>query len=211
MLPTAGGGGGSHSASISTKNSTSGIISEQLVFCHCGISMTFSYRNSFVPTHSRLLIHRCTTQILLWVFIRFSLWLHIISAECSHIDPRPSNLWTLTSLSGHEFPFSIKMSHIRDGGSSGGGLGGGAGRDPTSPTDCPGVLLLDQCLPPDTQCQFILKPSKVILGQAPLMGKTAGPDCGFVWIIPFSWAYLMTFWESRRVFFFRAQVHIFHN
>uniref|UniRef100_A0A8C9Y5V9 Rho GTPase-activating protein 20 n=1 Tax=Sander lucioperca TaxID=283035 RepID=A0A8C9Y5V9_SANLU len=64
-------------------------------------------------------------------------------------------------LIGHEFPFSIKMSHIRDGGSSGGGLGGGAGRDPTSPTDCPGVLLLDQCLPPDTQCQFILKPTAI--------------------------------------------------
>ncbi|XP_071337530.1 rho GTPase-activating protein 20 isoform X1 [Trachinotus anak] len=68
-------------------------------------------------------------------------------------------------LIGHEFPFSIKMSHIRDGGSSAGGVG----RDPTSPTDCPGVLLLDQCLPPDTQCQFILKPSKVAPGQAQLI------------------------------------------
>uniref|UniRef100_A0A8P4KL85 Rho GTPase-activating protein 20 n=1 Tax=Dicentrarchus labrax TaxID=13489 RepID=A0A8P4KL85_DICLA len=72
-------------------------------------------------------------------------------------------------LIGHEFPFSIKMSHIRDGGSSGGGLGGGAWRDPTSPTDCPGVLLLDQCLPPDTQCQFILKPNKVTPGLVPLI------------------------------------------
>ncbi|XP_030284627.1 rho GTPase-activating protein 20-like isoform X1 [Sparus aurata] len=68
-------------------------------------------------------------------------------------------------LIGHEFPFSIKMSHIRDGGSS----GGGAGRDPSTPTDCPGVLLLDQCLPPDTQCQFILKPSKVVPVQSPLI------------------------------------------
>uniref|UniRef100_A0A7N8WRF9 Rho GTPase-activating protein 20 n=1 Tax=Mastacembelus armatus TaxID=205130 RepID=A0A7N8WRF9_9TELE len=74
-------------------------------------------------------------------------------------------------LIGHEFPFSIKMSHIRDGGSSGGGLGGGAGRDPMSPTDCPEVLLLDQCLPPDTQCQFILKPSRVAPGPAQLIGK----------------------------------------
>ncbi|KAM6955945.1 LOW QUALITY PROTEIN: rho GTPase-activating protein 20 [Lycodopsis pacificus] len=69
------------------------------------------------------------------------------------------------ALIGHEFPFSIKMSHIRDGGSS---AAGGPGWDPTSPTDCPGVLLLDQCLPPDTQCQFLLKPSKVSPGQAPL-------------------------------------------
>ncbi|XP_020487657.2 rho GTPase-activating protein 20 [Labrus bergylta] len=74
-------------------------------------------------------------------------------------------------LIGHEFPFSIKMSHIRDGGSSsnGGGLGGGPGRDPMSPTDCPGVHLLDQCLPPDTQCQFILKPNKVVQGHAQLL------------------------------------------
>ncbi|CAJ1079088.1 rho GTPase-activating protein 20-like isoform X2 [Xyrichtys novacula] len=69
-------------------------------------------------------------------------------------------------LIGHEFPFSIKMSHIRDGGSS---SAGGLGRDAASPTDCPGVLLLDQCLPPDTQCQFILKPNKAMQGQAPLI------------------------------------------
>lgn len=65
------------------------------------------------------------------------------------------------------------MSHIRDGGSGAAALGGGAARDLTSPTDCPGVLLLDQCLPPDNQCQFILKPNKAFLGQAPLLGKTA--------------------------------------
>ncbi|KAF7645366.1 hypothetical protein LDENG_00205900, partial [Lucifuga dentata] len=74
-------------------------------------------------------------------------------------------------LIGHEFPFSIKMSHIRDGGS--GGLGVGGPRDPASPSDCPEVLLLDQCLPPDTQCQFILKPSKVAPRQPPVIGKTA--------------------------------------
>lgn len=63
------------------------------------------------------------------------------------------------------------MSHIRDGGSNCGGLGGGGGKDVLSPTDCPGVLLLDQCLPPDTQCQFILKPNKAVLGQTQLLGK----------------------------------------
>ncbi|XP_074550283.1 rho GTPase-activating protein 20-like isoform X2 [Halichoeres trimaculatus] len=72
-------------------------------------------------------------------------------------------------LIGHEFPFSIKMSHIRDGGSSSAGLAGGLGRDSASPTDCPGVLLLDQCLPPDTQCQFILKPNKAMQGQTALI------------------------------------------
>ena len=89
-------------------------------------------------------------------------------AQTAHT--KPSDLCTLTSHAGHEFPFSIKMSHIRDGGSNGGGRGRGG--DPTSPTDCPGVLLLDQCLPPDTQCQFILKPSKVAPGQAQLLGET---------------------------------------
>ncbi|XP_072253564.1 rho GTPase-activating protein 20 [Leuresthes tenuis] len=72
-------------------------------------------------------------------------------------------------LIGHEFPFSIKMSHIRDGGSSPGGQGGGVGKDLLSPTDCPGVLLLDQCLPPDTQCQFILRPNKAVLGPPQLL------------------------------------------
>ncbi|XP_031697536.1 rho GTPase-activating protein 20-like [Anarrhichthys ocellatus] len=86
-------------------------------------------------------------------------------------------------LIGHEFPFSIKMSHIRDGGSS---AGGGPGWDPTSPTDCPGALLLDQCLPPDTQCQFILKPSKVSPGQAPLSGETAGLEGPFWGVRPLS-------------------------
>ncbi|MEQ2208256.1 hypothetical protein XENOCAPTIV_009003 [Xenoophorus captivus] len=74
-------------------------------------------------------------------------------------------------LIGHEFPFSIKMSHIRDSGNSPGGHGGGLGREPMSPTDCPEVLLLDQCLPPDTQCQFILKPNKVVLEPLSIIGK----------------------------------------
>lgn len=103
------------------------------------------------------------------------------------------------------------MSHIRDGGSNGGvGPGGGAGRDLTSPTDSPGLLLLDQCLPPDTQCQFILKPNKVILGQAPLIGKTAGPDCGRH---SFNHTLFMRFHDDivGVVHFFGAQVHIFHN
>lgn len=93
------------------------------------------------------------------------------NVQTAHTRPFTSNLWTLTFHSGHEFPFSIKMSHIRDGGSSGVGLGYREGRDPTTPADCPEVLLLDQCLPPDTQCQFILKPNRVAPAQAQLIGK----------------------------------------
>ncbi|KAJ8409892.1 hypothetical protein AAFF_G00209330 [Aldrovandia affinis] len=60
-------------------------------------------------------------------------------------------------LIGHEFPFSIKMSHIREKDSHGGGV-----KDPINPLD-----LLEQ-LPLDTQCQFILKPSRVAGGQSVL-------------------------------------------
>ncbi|TNN35577.1 Rho GTPase-activating protein 20 [Liparis tanakae] len=69
-------------------------------------------------------------------------------------------------LIGHECPFSIKMSHLRDGRSSGGGgLGGGLGGVPASPWGGPGGL--GQGLPPDTLCQFILQPSMVAPGPAP--------------------------------------------
>ncbi|XP_042162573.1 rho GTPase-activating protein 20-like [Oncorhynchus tshawytscha] len=65
-------------------------------------------------------------------------------------------------LIGHEFPFSIKMSHIRDG-------GGGGGKDAVPSPEGQGAMLLDQCLPPDTQCQFILKSSRVGPKQALLL------------------------------------------
>ncbi|XP_041739207.2 rho GTPase-activating protein 20-like isoform X1 [Coregonus clupeaformis] len=65
-------------------------------------------------------------------------------------------------LIGHEFPFSIKMSHIRAG-------GGGGGKDAVPSPEGQGAMLLDQCLPLDTQCQFILKPSRVGPKQAPLI------------------------------------------
>lgn len=71
----------------------------------------------------------------------------------SNPSPRP----------GHEFPFSIKMSHVRDGGSGRG--------DPSSPCECPEVQLLDRCLPPDTQCHFILRPSKVTHSTDALAGE----------------------------------------
>eukprot|EP00063_Salmo_salar_P054728 XP_014029563.1 PREDICTED: rho GTPase-activating protein 20-like isoform X2 [Salmo salar] len=78
-------------------------------------------------------------------------------SSCKDDSPYP--------LIGHEFPFSIKMSQIRNV-----GAGGDGGKDaiPPPPED-QGAMLLDQCLPPDTQCQFILKPSRVGLRQAPLI------------------------------------------
>ncbi|MFT7818251.1 rho GTPase-activating protein 20-like [Arapaima gigas] len=69
-------------------------------------------------------------------------------------------------LIGHEFPFSIKMSHIRDPVQQTAG-----GKEAITPPGLQGVL--DQ-LPFDTQCQFILKPSRLAAGQ-PLMDPGPKP------------------------------------
>uniref|UniRef100_A0A8C9VCE7 Rho GTPase-activating protein 20 n=1 Tax=Scleropages formosus TaxID=113540 RepID=A0A8C9VCE7_SCLFO len=63
-------------------------------------------------------------------------------------------------LIGHEFPFSIKMSHIRDPLPQTGG-----GKDAVTPPGLQGALLLEQ-LPLHMQCQFILKPSRSAAGQS---------------------------------------------
>ncbi|KAJ8352614.1 hypothetical protein SKAU_G00240900 [Synaphobranchus kaupii] len=67
-------------------------------------------------------------------------------------------------LTGHEFPFSIKVCHILDR-----GLQNGGGKEAVSPPDLQGMLLLDQ-VPWETQCQFILKPSRVAVEQPVLDG-----------------------------------------
>ncbi|KFU90980.1 Rho GTPase-activating protein 20, partial [Chaetura pelagica] len=60
-------------------------------------------------------------------------------------------------LIGHEYPFGIKMSHIRDAMPHG-----------SKPCACPrqlqGTFLTEQ-LPQELQCQFVLKPSRLELGQ----------------------------------------------
>ncbi|XP_072513835.1 rho GTPase-activating protein 20-like [Salminus brasiliensis] len=63
-------------------------------------------------------------------------------------------------LIGHEFPFSIQMSHIREP------LGQtGDKSDATTSPDNEVELLFDQ-LQSDSQCQFILKPSRVAVGHS---------------------------------------------
>ncbi|KFQ25954.1 Rho GTPase-activating protein 20, partial [Merops nubicus] len=55
-------------------------------------------------------------------------------------------------LIGHEYPFGIKMSHIRDAMPHG-----------SKPCACPRQLqgsFLTEQLPPELQCQFVLKPSR---------------------------------------------------
>ncbi|KAM9343137.1 rho GTPase-activating protein 20 [Pholidichthys leucotaenia] len=123
---------------------------------NCAYAKTLAVNNTDTTTD---VIHMALLQFGISGFVKdHRLWVSSSKDE----PPYP--------LIGHEFPFSIKMSHIRDGGSHGGGLGGGGvWKDVLSPTDSPGVLLLDQCLPPDTQCQFILKPSKVATGQVQLI------------------------------------------
>ncbi|XP_030636693.1 rho GTPase-activating protein 20-like [Chanos chanos] len=61
-------------------------------------------------------------------------------------------------LIGHEFPFSIQMSHIREP------LTHIVVKDTVTPPDNQGEQLIQQ-LQSDTQCQFILKPSKVVVDQ----------------------------------------------
>ncbi|KAF7251079.1 Rho GTPase-activating protein 20 [Varanus komodoensis] len=58
-------------------------------------------------------------------------------------------------LIGHEYPFGIKMSHIRDTLPPTQGS-----KDSIGPLDLQGAFLMEQ-LPRELQCQFILKPSRL--------------------------------------------------
>lgn len=65
---------------------------------------------------------------------------------------------------GHEYPFSIQMSHIKEP------LGPTSIKgDAATPSDKEMELLIDQ-LQSDNQCQFILKPSRVAVGHS-FVGK----------------------------------------
>ncbi|XP_070605856.1 rho GTPase-activating protein 20 isoform X2 [Erythrolamprus reginae] len=61
-------------------------------------------------------------------------------------------------LIGHEYPFGIKMSHVRDTLPQAQGT-----KDGDCPLDLQGAFLIDQ-LPRELQCQFILKPSRLVTG-----------------------------------------------
>ncbi|XP_058042145.1 rho GTPase-activating protein 20 [Ahaetulla prasina] len=61
-------------------------------------------------------------------------------------------------LIGHEYPFGIKMSHIRDTLPQTQGS-----KDGDCPLDLQGTFLIEQ-LPRELQCQFILKPSRLATG-----------------------------------------------
>ncbi|XP_077197738.1 rho GTPase-activating protein 20 isoform X2 [Paroedura picta] len=61
-------------------------------------------------------------------------------------------------LIGHEYPFGIKMSHVRDTLPQMQGS-----KDCACPLDLQGAFLIEQ-LPRELQCQFILKPSRLASG-----------------------------------------------
>ncbi|XP_019570871.2 rho GTPase-activating protein 20 isoform X1 [Rhinolophus sinicus] len=65
-------------------------------------------------------------------------------------------------LIGHEYPYGIKMSHLRDT-----ALLTQLSEDPTSPSNLQEPFLMDQ-LPREMQCQFILKPSRLAAAQQQL-------------------------------------------
>ncbi|KAL2087562.1 hypothetical protein ACEWY4_016390 [Coilia grayii] len=72
-------------------------------------------------------------------------------------------------LIGHEFPFSIQMSHIRDPSTC-----LADPKDTSAAAEVQVEQLLDQ-LENDNQCQFILKPSRVVVGQS-FMASTVEPS-----------------------------------
>lgn len=79
------------------------------------------------------------------------------------------------SCSGHEFPFSIQMSHVRHSMSQGGGAAAGSA-SPASPVDREKILQ-KELLQVNRQCQFVLKPrpaeEQQLLLQEP-SGQTTG-------------------------------------
>ncbi|KAM8976353.1 rho GTPase-activating protein 20 [Pelodytes ibericus] len=87
--------------------------------------------------------------------------LHLFGVEGSEADYQ---LWVTSGkddspypLIGHEYPYSIKMSHIRDALPHIQGT-----KDSVCPLDLEGPFLMER-LPREMQCQFILKPSRLAL------------------------------------------------
>ncbi|XP_023683384.2 rho GTPase-activating protein 20 isoform X1 [Paramormyrops kingsleyae] len=111
----------------------------------CAYSKTLQVSNSDSATE---VIRMALQQFGISTSVRdYRLW--VIS--CKDAAPYP--------LIGHEFPFSIKMSHIREPSSH------VAGKEAASPAGQQGVGLSGR--PPlDSQCQFILKPSHAAEGHS---------------------------------------------
>ncbi|XP_078078200.1 rho GTPase-activating protein 20-like [Mustelus asterias] len=77
-------------------------------------------------------------------------------------NPKDYQLWVISGkedapypLIGHEYPFSIKMSHIQNAAAQTQGS-----KDSIHPLDFQGPFIIEQ-LPVEMQCQFILKPSRL--------------------------------------------------
>ncbi|XP_048387986.1 rho GTPase-activating protein 20-like [Stegostoma tigrinum] len=81
-------------------------------------------------------------------------------------NPKDYQLWVISGkedapypLIGHEYPFSIKMSHIQNAAAQ-----EQSSKDSLYPLDFQGPFFIEQ-LPVEMQCQFILKPSRLALCQ----------------------------------------------
>ncbi|XP_038673699.1 rho GTPase-activating protein 20 [Scyliorhinus canicula] len=77
-------------------------------------------------------------------------------------NPKDYQLWVMSGkeaapypLIGHEYPFSIKMSHIQHAAAQ-----TQRSKDSIHPLDFQGPFIIEQ-LPVEMQCQFILKPSRL--------------------------------------------------
>ncbi|KAL8191021.1 UNVERIFIED_CONTAM: hypothetical protein K2H54_066726 [Gekko kuhli] len=86
----------------------------------------------------------------------------ILPEKCSgialNLHSASMKILFLFLCAGHEYPFGIKMSHIRDTLPQMQGS-----KDCACPLDLQGAFLIEQ-LPRELQCQFILKPSRLASG-----------------------------------------------
>ncbi|KAJ8253457.1 hypothetical protein GJAV_G00213160 [Gymnothorax javanicus] len=120
------------------KTSTLKITAKDVGPCACVKSLTVSQSDTATEV-----IHMALEQFgILGCVKDYQLWVS------SRKDDPPY------PLIGHEFPFSIKMSHIRERASPVGRV-----KEPLSP------LSRQEQLPADIQCQFILKPRHPVMAQ----------------------------------------------
>ncbi|XP_060682686.1 rho GTPase-activating protein 20-like isoform X1 [Hemiscyllium ocellatum] len=91
-------------------------------------------------------------------------------------NPKDYQLWVISGkedapypLIGHEYPFSIKMSHIQNAAAQ-----TQSSKDSLYPLDFQGPFIIEQ-LPVEMQCQFILKPSR--LASCQQMAETSQKQC----------------------------------
>lgn len=94
------------------------------------------------------------------------------------LQPIQPQTMTISPCTGHEYPFGIKISHIRDAMPHG-------SKHCACPRQLQGSFLTEQ-LPQELQCQFVLKPSR-LAESPPLHGTSPCLPASFLHSLPTSW------------------------